>query len=319
MLKASRFDMIRGPVKRIQLLILSGITAGLLLAACGPASPVEGPALNFTPAGDAPLVEGEAAPEVVATVNGQPIAYETFQRELARFEAGQTALGLQVADQATVRQQVLDLLIEQELIRQRAAASGISVTPEQIDTEINNMIAENGEEYFQSWLTGNFYSLDEFRELVRLDLLTAQLKDPVINSVPASAEQVHAQHILVNSEAEANEILARLSAGEDFAVLAAEYSVDVTTRHAGGDLGWFPRGALLVPEVEAAAFSLQPGQTSGVVPSAWGYHVVRTLEYDPNRALSPEARQRLVERAIETWRQGLRDGAAIEQLITFTS
>ncbi len=243
---------------------------------------------------------------------------DSLQRELARFEAGQAALGFEVSDPAGYQQQVLDLLIEQELIRQEAARQGISVSDEAVDAEINSMIQESGQDYFNAWLASNYYTLDEFREVIRLDLITSQLVAPIAQSVPSVAEQVHARHILVNSQAQADEILGRLMAGEDFAALAAQYSVDVTTRANGGDLGWFPRGGLLVPEVEEVAFSLQPGQTSGVVATAWGFHIVQTLEYDPNREVAPETLQRLVEKAIEEWRLGLRNGASIQQFVSFT-
>lgn len=249
---------------------------------------------------------------MVAYVNGQPISLEAFNREVARFEAGQVALGFEVADEAAYRQQILDLLIEQELIRQQAAQQGISVSDAEVDDVINAMIAETGQEYFNGWLQTNYYTLEEFREVIRLDLLTNRLLEPVVNAVPTTAEHIHARHILVNSETEAQAVLTRLQNGEDFATLAAQFSVDVTTRDNGGDLGWFPRGGLLVPEVEEAAFSLQPGAISGVIRSAWGYHIVQTLEFDLNREIEYETRQRLIEKAIEEWRQNLRVGADIQ-------
>jgi parvulin-like peptidyl-prolyl isomerase len=148
-------------------------------------------------------------------------------------------------------------------------------------------------------------------------MITNQLIEPVLAAVPTVAEHVHARHILVNSEAEAQDILARLNAGEDFAALAGQYSVDVTSKDNGGDLGWFPRGGLLVPEVEEAAFSMTPGQLSSVIQTGWGYHIVQTLEFAPEREIAFETRQRLIERAIEQWRLGLRDGADIQILSTF--
>ncbi len=272
------------------------------------------PAFNYTP----PAADGTqftpqpTSTQVAAYVNGQPISMDAFNREVARFEAGQVALGFEIADEAAYRQQILDLLIEQELIRQRAAQAGISVSDAEVDEIINAMIAETGQEYFNGWLQTNYYTLEEFREVIRLDLITNRLLEPVVNAVPMAAEHVHARHILVNSETEAQAVLTRLQNGEDFAALAAQFSVDVTTRDNGGDLGWFPRGGLLVPEVEEAAFSLQPGAVSGVIHSAWGYHIVQTLEFDPNREIEFETRQRLIEKAIEEWRQSLRVGADIQ-------
>jgi parvulin-like peptidyl-prolyl isomerase len=255
----------------------------------------------------------------VALVNGQPITMDMFQRELARYQAGNAALGFQVTDENALKQQVLDKLIEDSLIRQKAAAQGISVTDAEVDQVINDMIAETGQEYFDGWLLTSNYSLPEFREEIRLQLTTNKLTEPVVAAVPTSAEQVHARHILVNDQAQAQEVLDRLSAGETFEALAAEYSVDRSTQNNGGDLGWFPHGGLLVPEIEDAAFSMQPNQISGIVESAWGFAIVQTLEFDPNREIEPETRQRLINQAIDIWRLSLHDGATIEQLIQLTS
>ena len=294
---------------------------GLVLVGCSVGGAAT-PAPDFTPEAPAaatPIVVPTDSTQIAATVNGQPITMDAFNRELARYEAGQVALGFQVSDETSYKQQVLDLLVEQELIRQEGTRQGVTVSDDEVNQSIDQMVAENGQDYFNGWLQSNYYTLDEFREVIRLDLLTNKLLEPVVSAVPTSAEQVHARHILVNTQDEATGILTRLQAGEDFAALAQQYSVDVTTRDSGGDLGWFPRGGLLVPEVEDVAFSQQPGQVSGVVQSAWGFHIVQTLEFDPNRAIDFDTRQRLTEKAIDQWRQGLRSGADVQQLVSFTS
>lgn len=291
------------------------ILLSLALAACGPGAEATPAAATGAPAADGGAVPD--LPAVIATVNGASISSEAFERELARFQAGQAALGLTVSDEAAYRQQVLDLLIERELIRQYAAQQGIVISEDDVTAEINSMIAEQGEEYFNGWLAGNYYTLDEFRDIIKVDLMWRALREPIIAGVPETGDHVHARHILVDSEEEADAVVQRLQNGEDFAALAAEYSVDVTTRDSGGDLGWFARGVLLVPEVEEVAFSQQPGQISGVVPSAWGYHIVQTLEFDSTRSVDPETRQRLIESTIEAWQQGLRANATVEQFVTF--
>lgn len=312
------------PLKRIT---AAAVCGGLLLAACrgGQATPE----LNYTPlappgsdegtGGQPPAEGGDEADQPAAIVNGVEVTMDAFNRELARFEAGQAALGFEVSDEAGYRQQILEMLVENELIRQYADQQGVSVSDEQVNDEINSMIEEYGEDYFYSWLQTNYYTPDEFREVIRLELITDQLLPAVIDSVPTVTEHVHARHILVTSESEAEQIAQRLQAGEDFETLAAQYSTDITTRDRGGDLGWFPRGGLLVPEVEEAAFSLQPGETSGVVASAWGYHIVQTLEYDEAREVDAETQQRLREQAIEEWRDNLRVGADVQQILTTSS
>lgn len=300
---------------------LAVLAAALILTACS-GNGESTPPLNYTPQATEPgqgAAPTDPATEVAATVNGQPIMMESYRRELARFEAGQAAIGFEVADRGGYEQQVLDFMIENELIRQQAAQQGTAVTDEEVDAAINEMKAEVGEEYFGEWLELNYYTPEEFREVIRFQLLVNKMTEPVVNAVPVTAEHVHARHILVASQEQADEILIRLNSGEDFAALAAQYSIDVGSRERGGDLGWFPRGGLLVPEVEETAFSLQPGQTSSVIATAWGFHIIQTLEFEASREVNADTLDLLKDRAIEAWRRGLRDGADIQQLVTLTS
>ena len=74
--------------------------------------------------------------------------------------------------------------------------------------------------------------------------------------------------------AEAEQVLEELATGADFEVLARRFSDDTGTAEHGGDLGWFRTGRM-VPEFERAAFSMRPGQTSGIVESDFGFHIIR--------------------------------------------
>lgn len=284
-----------------------------LLSACG------GPANEAQQPGGQPFVPGEGETgdvPLAATVNGVPITLQTYERELARHRAGTAALGWETATDGTLETQVLDLLIEYELIRQAAEEQGVVITADQVEAEVNASIEASGSQQdFDAWLAANQWTMDEFRSQVLLDLMTNELKAPVLAAVPEVAEQVHARHILVDSEEEAQSVLDQLNSGADFTQLAADHSRDATSRFNGGDLGWFPRGALLVSEVEDVAFSLEPGETSGIVPSSQGYHIVQTLEKDPARPILPETMPRLWERALNEWRRSLWDGAQIERFI----
>lgn len=88
--------------------------------------------------------------------------------------------------------------------------------------------------------------------------------------------QVHCSHILVKTEQEARTILERLKKGEKFANIAHEVSLCPSGKR-GGDLGTFGRGKM-VKEFENAAFTLQKGQTSLIVKTKFGYHIIKRLE-----------------------------------------
>jgi parvulin-like peptidyl-prolyl isomerase len=141
--------------------------------------------------------------------------------------------------------------------------------------------------------------------------LAAQMIDDIRQTVGSSVEQVRAAHIVVATRPEAEDLLAQISAGADFAELASMFSLDASTRPAGGDLAWSPPGYLLVPEVDAAAWALAPGETSQVIESGLGYHIVRVLERG-DHPLSPDARRFLHQRAVTEWLEAQRSAAHIE-------
>jgi len=89
------------------------------------------------------------------------------------------------------------------------------------------------------------------------------------------AEKIRCAHILVDKESKAKEVLEKLKNGESFSKLAQEYSID-SSRKRGGDLGYFGRG-VMVKEFENAAFSLKPGEVSGIVKTQFGYHIIKRL------------------------------------------
>ena len=85
-------------------------------------------------------------------------------------------------------------------------------------------------------------------------------------------KQVNAAHILLNSEKDAENVMNRISKGEDFAALAKRFS-KCPSKSKGGDLGWFGKGQM-VPEFEGAAFSVPKGSVIGPVKTEFGYHII---------------------------------------------
>jgi hypothetical protein len=275
----------------------------------------ESPAPAATPTALPPTATRVPTPTpepLAATVNGQDILLSAYERELARCQAG---LAAQHQDPAACPSAVLEGLVEQAVVEGAAAAAGLTVADADVDAALLDITNElGGPGALENWLQANRFAPDEFRQALQADLLRARLAEQVA-VVSETAEQVHARAILVPAEDTAQLVLGQVQAGADFATLALQYSRDLSSRAAGGDLGWFPRGLLTVPEVEEAAFALQPGETSGVVASALGYHIVQVIERDPARALSPAARQSLRAAAYAGWLEARLAEASIQRHI----
>lgn len=271
------------------------------------------PTITASPLPPTPTATPE--PPSVARVNGQSITVESFQKELSRYEAAQQALGRDMATEGSLHQVVvLDALIEKELILQAAALQGISMPDDTLDVELTQLIeVTGGQTAFDEWLGMNQYTVEEFREELRAQIITQSIILRIIEQVPGTAEQVHARHIVVDSREIGNGLLVQLQEGADFAQLAIEHSLDESTRLGGGDLGFFPRGLLLSPEVEEVAFGLGTGMTSDLVESEFGYHIIEVLERDPARSLTPEMQQRLRTVAFEQWLETLWAAATVER------
>jgi peptidyl-prolyl cis-trans isomerase D len=101
----------------------------------------------------------------------------------------------------------------------------------------------------------------------------------------STPERVRASHILLNTggkdeaavRKQAEELLAKIKGGADFAELAKKYSEDPGSKEKGGDLDFFPRGQM-VPEFEASAFALKPGEVSDLIKTQYGFHIIKVVE-----------------------------------------
>ena len=100
-------------------------------------------------------------------------------------------------------------------------------------------------------------------------------------------DELRASHVLVKTEAEAADFKKRLDQGEDFAALARKVSLDMTTKGKGGDLGVIKKGQT-VPDFEKALLNLKVGETSGPVPTQFGYHLIKLTDRAPGLPLSLE-------------------------------
>ena len=259
---------------------------------------------------------------LAARVNGEPIYLTDYERELERYKDSLEAQGIDLSSQEAqekvdqARGWILNVMIEQALTEQAAEKVGVEVTDAQVEQYMQDMIAESGgEDAFRAKLEEWGETYENAKREVRAQLIGTQMTQRVVAGVPESAEQVHARHIVVDTEQEARHIHSQLEAGADFAALARAHSKDKSTRENGGDLGYFPRGILVSSEVEEAAFSLQPGQFSEVITSPLGFHIVQVVERDPDRAISAENLQLLREQAVQKWVESLWAQADVERLV----
>lgn len=241
-----------------------------------------------------------------ALVNGEPILLADFQAELRRFRQAQEAEG-RPFNEGEARQVVLDALINEMLLAQAAHQAGFQATDALVQSRIEALTAQlGGQDAILNWMSTYGYDEVSFRRALQRSIEAAWMRDQIVAKVPAEAEQVHAQQILFYNEQEAQLAWQVLQNGTAFEDLARQY--DPLT---AGDLGWFPRGYLLEPVVEEAAFNLKPGEYSGVLKSETGFYLVKVLDRALH-PLSPQARRLLQQKALQEWLQQRREQSQIQ-------
>jgi peptidyl-prolyl cis-trans isomerase C len=308
-------------------------------------------AVHAQPAGSPPA--GGSPDDVAAKVNGVPITTVELNRSFQAHVQVPYSVVQEDPRAKEVLRQILDNLIDRELLLQQAKSVKMTVTPQQVDAQMQQLAQRfPSPEAFEQALTAQNVTMDALKKDVEGQLLRQQLvKKEILDKVNVSArdvqnfynknkdkyveeEQVRARHILVRVPQEvtpaddaklkgkADDALKRAKKGEDFAALAKELSDD-GSKEKGGDLGFFPRGRTVAP-FEEAAFALQPGQVSDVVRTQFGYHIIKVEEHKTGRALPfDEAKEQVKEdltreQTYERYQQyvaGLRSKAKVEVLM----
>jgi foldase protein PrsA len=284
--------------------------------------------MPITPTGgvDVALAAIEPVEGALATVNGAEITWDEFEPELHQSLYSVTQqyavdwnqpenIGLLGAFQ----DQILQAVIDRTLLRQVAPEEGFDVSP----SEVESLVEEQKAAILEG---GQFSSWEGYREQMGLsdEYFARLLEDSALVEKVAEAygpdrevEQVHAAHILVADEETGQEVLDRLNNGEDWSALALEYSQDTGNKEYGGDLGWFPRGQM-VAEFEDAAFALEPGETSGLVQSQFGYHIIQVLSKGMHE-LDEQIYGQMQQQAFVDWLDEKRAAADIAILVTFAA
>ena len=186
---------------------------------------------------------------------------------------------------STVTRSIADEIVSAigsgELIRMVSAGLGFGVSADEVNAELKNLGFPNERVY---------------REAVTSKLLAAKLLQNYFDpKVPTECKQVQVQAMFVESEEVAEKVIDMLEAGDDFAGLAKEYSLEATTKEKGGDLGWLPEdfayiflGDLGDSLLKDISFDLEPGALSepvydGSVTKAIGYWLVEVTEKDETK------------------------------------
>ncbi len=252
----------------------------------------------------APLAAQDAAttptPDTaIATVNGEIITLA----DLVSVRADLPQQYQSLPDEALydgIRQQ----LVDQKLLEQEAEKTGLAGDP---------AIARALALQHQS-LLANFYLRRKLNEGLTDAAVEAAYKERYADVPPV--QEVRASHILVPTEEEAKKLHDELSAGADFAALAAEHGTDGTKTN-GGDLGFFTRETM-VPEFADAAFALEAGQLSAPVQSQFGWHLIKVTDKRDKPApaideVRDEIKGALASEIAQKVLADLRTGATVDQ------
>lgn len=234
-----------------------------------------------------------------AKVNGDTISMEELDKQVEQLKKQYPDMFEGADGEGRLidfKQRLMDNLVNQKLVEQAAEEKGISVTDEEIDKQIEQLKSGfKDDAQFESALKSANMTLDQLRQQIREQLLTQKLieslaKDTKIDEAElksyydknkeqfAQAAAKRASHILFKPEDKktAEQVLSQVRDGSDFAALAKKYSVDTATAGNGGDLGW--PSTPYVPEFEAALAKLKKGQTSALVQTPYGWHIIRVTD-----------------------------------------
>jgi len=281
-------------------------------------------------------------------------ADETLNRYKADYQQMNVDIGSVLAGaggqlfRLRMQAEALNELIRRVLYKQEARARGMTVSKTDVDAEASaqyqrflqtyNITEQQLSDYLKQ--TGSTLSAfkDSIRTEVEMRLLTDAVQAAVAGSIDPTdeeleayfekniskydqPEEIRASHILVDDKKTAEEALAQLKAGADFAELAKTYSKDTATKDKGGDLGWFSRGRM-VPEFDEAAFALKEiGDISDIVKTSYGYHIITltgrkpahtpTLDEVKDQVRNDYIQEEKSER-VNAWYKELRSSSEIE-------
>ncbi len=215
-------------------------------------------------------------PYPAAYVNGRFVLYRDYLEQLdviKNYDQEFKKVDFKTADGkkilAQARKDTMNRLIEDAIVSSEAVKLKVTLSNKELTDKFNQLVKSNGGTTSFANVLKQYYKLtpNEFKEeIYRPRLLRQMVADKY-----ASDETVNA-----DAKKKAEDILAKIKAGGDFADLAKQYSQDTSASN-GGDLGYFSKGKM-VPEFEKAAFALKSGEVSAVVKTVYGYHIIKVVD-----------------------------------------
>lgn len=298
------------------------LCVALVLAACSKSAPAAASNESPVPAQSQAAPQTDAAlktvpvelPDIVARVNGDVISRADLEMAVGALEA-RAGQPMPADQRDRIVRGVLDQLIGYRLLLQESAARKIAVSDTDLDARVAQVRTQfSSEQAFQQTLDQRKMTLAslraEVREGMQIDTMleagmaakAAVTPEQITQFYQQNAsefqesERVRASHILIrvpeNADAAAKEqalaraaeLLKEVKAGGDFAALARQHSQDPGSAVNGGDLGYFERGQMVGP-FEETAFSLAPAQSSDLVETTFGYHIIKVADRQPSRTV----------------------------------
>jgi parvulin-like peptidyl-prolyl isomerase len=277
--------------------------------------------------------------KTIAWVNGEKVYADELELRLSlqRGILSPKAFSSSLNKKDALEEEILDSLITEKIMLQRAREMNLSVQPEELEEKIKEIRKDYGQNFFH-FLAASNVRYEDWREQIKKDLLLVKLVEADVNNrILVSEEEakdfyddhpdfckeearVRAWQIIVRDKDKADDIKKRLDAGEDFAKWAKEASIGPEAAR-GGDLGWITRQTMPEP-LDHTLFSLQAGKISPVVKSAYGYHIFKVVETyrarvrdfpSCRRDISAMLRARKEEAAFASWLDALKARAVVKK------
>ena len=260
---------------------------------------------------------------IVAKVNGEPIYQKDV--DMIMTQAKQQEFPL-------TEEQITEQLITKKVLLQEAKKQKLNIDDAAIDKYITDLEGLLGQP-IDPLLERMNVTEKEFREQVREQLtITKLLEDKTVPKESITdeqieafyeankeaftvPEQVNASHILVETEAEAKEIISQLEDGKDFGAVAKEKSIDPSAKTNNGNLGFFGKGQM-VAEFEKAAYALNKGEISEPTKSQFGYHVIKVYEKRKAGKLSLAEAKEDIRSAIQEELSKQKVNAFVKELVS---